>query len=566
MNPALQNRVYKTLEKNAYFQKEGDLRILFVSDVRLQLWQSRLPEANNTSKRVQSVYAYLLDNWNTDQQNALYLLLHVLYEQEDDIELQGLAKEVYLATLNDKIAERQSELKSLKEKENSYYGNPDYNRGRQAELRRKIRLLEARKDSILASLPATVSPVPIPPPLSPVLEIETYTDLEIHITGQEDADYYTRTVTLDGDSNHRVSTPLHITADQQTTLRALPTLEYGAALFALLFDDANDALYTMAQERARLQTGGRLRWRLQLGTGAADLHALAWECLRYPQAGGSFRIATNAKYPFSRALPQQPGSAPKINGPIRMLCVFANPNDLGQYQLAPLDVSHEIANLRDALAGLHQAGMDITFITGLTPLTPQVSQNLEHAGYGCIQAPASLYQINQALARAPGYHIVHIVGHGTFSPRRSQGAIFLEDEQGNAAVTTDQQFAEQLNDLEHQPHLIFLAVCEGATHNASAQPFIALGPRLAQIGIPAVIAMQEKMSIQSAQRLTAEFYPFLLEHGLVDKALNQARSAALTGNDDWRIPVLFMRLKDGQLFTPSSLQQLKKRGLLELAG
>ena len=565
MSPALQNRIRQALMNNAYFRTNKDLRALFATDSRLQTWQYSFPEATRINTRVNYVIADLLNNWNTDQQNALYLFLHVLYEQEDDIELQHLAAEVYTATINDQIIEWQRELTRLENNYGKSWDDPEYNRKRQTELHTKIQKAEARKATIptytyIAPEPAVPLPrTSQPTQPSPVLEIETYTDLEILITGQENSEYYTRTVTLDGDSNHRVSTPLHITADQQATLRILPSKEYGEALFILLFDDANDALYTMAQERARWQTEGRLRWRLQLGAGAADLHELAWECLRYPKAGGSFRIATNAKYPFSRALPKQPGSAPKIDGPIRMLCVFANPNDLGQYQLAPLDVSHEIANLRNALEGRHKAGMDITFMTGHTSITAQVQQNLEHAGYGCIQAPATLYQINQALARAPGYHIVHIVGHGTFSPRRSQGAIFLEDEQGNAAVTTDQQFAEQLNDLEHQPHLIFLAVCEGATHNASAQPFIALGPRLAQIGIPAVIAMQEKMSIQSAQRLTAEFYPFLLEHGLVDKALNQARSAALTGNDDWRIPVLFMRLQEGRLFDVEALLQVKKK-------
>jgi hypothetical protein len=50
----------------------------------------------------------------------------------------------------------------------------------------------------------------------------------------------------------------------------------------------------------------------------------------------------------------------------------------------------------------------------------------------------------------------------------------------------------------------------------------------------------------------------LAEHGMVDCALNQARSTLLTaGRPDAAVPVLFMRLKSGQLWEDMAAQAEK---------
>ena len=106
--------------------------------------------------------------------------------------------------------------------------------------------------------------------------------------------------------------------------------------------------------------------------------------------------------------------------------------------------------------------------------------------------------------------------------------------------------------------LVFLAACESARRGgdpaagtAPTASFQGLAARLVQAGIPAVVAMQEQLEIDAAYKLTGEFYRRLfLEHGVVDRALNEAR-ALLYGQDeqDWGTPVLYMRLKTGQLAT-----------------
>jgi hypothetical protein len=93
-----------------------------------------------------------------------------------------------------------------------------------------------------------------------------------------------------------------------------------------------------------------------------------------------------------------------------------------------------------------------------------------------------------------------------------------------------------------------LAACQSATRS-TADAFLGLGSKLVAAGVPAVVAMQDKVAIKTARKLSAVFYRRLTEHGAVDRALNEARGTLLTaGQLDAAVPVLFMRLKSGQLW------------------
>ena len=96
----------------------------------------------------------------------------------------------------------------------------------------------------------------------------------------------------------------------------------------------------------------------------------------------------------------------------------------------------------------------------------------------------------------------------------------------------------------------FLAACETAVH-AEADVMIPLGPRLVSNGgIPAVLAMTEKITISTAQTFTQQFYERLLTHGQVDVAANEARMLIMD-ETDWSVPVLFSRLSDNCLLAQS---------------
>jgi hypothetical protein len=99
-----------------------------------------------------------------------------------------------------------------------------------------------------------------------------------------------------------------------------------------------------------------------------------------------------------------------------------------------------------------------------------------------------------------------------------------------------------------RPQLVTLMACQSATRD-TADAFAGLGPKLVAVGVPAVVAMQDFVAIETARTFGSTFYQRLLDHGYVDQAMNEARSTLLTAEHaDAAVPVLFMRLKSGQLW------------------
>lgn len=465
-------------------------------------------------------------------------------------ELCALAGEIHTTLIAGKIAECERELVQVKEHQTRGWSDPVYARRRGDELQAMIQTWRERHDAPPVCSPETPSDVVAEAPASgkatqperaPVPE--TYTDLEIHIAPRDaDAGIYAVTAELDGEAKYYGTLQMGVREREALHTRT-DLADYGCALFDALFRGDIHTAYAVARAKA---PEGRLRLRLWIDHEAADLHALVWERLHYRSEGGAFRVATDAKLPFSRYFGLQRGAASAIAGPVRMLCVIANPQNLEDKGFTPLDVPAEVANLHAALDGLRQSGMSIVIMPGRTGLSDDLTRALTTAGYTILAGPATLDHIFEALAYAPGYHLLHFVGHGTFSQNKGQAALVLEDEEGYAREVTDNALTGRLNGLEHKPHLIFLAACESASRPAGdANPFVGLAPRLVQIGVPAVIAMQDKVAVKAAQTLTRHFYRFLLQHGIVDKALNQARG--FLTDEGWDVPALFMRLKKGRL-------------------
>jgi len=540
------------LLKCAPFNSNDALRAVF-SDHRIVAWQHSAPEAASSASRVSSLVSQFMDAWNAGGENALSLFLCALNESPDrgaqcpTSELCALSTEIHEALIAGKIAECERELAQVKDHQARGWSDPDYSQRRTAELRAQIQTWEARKDDPPACTPS-VAPAPGPlRPDTPAPRAETYTDLEIHIAPQDaTAGVYAVTAEVDGEGKHYGTLRMG-EAERASLLAAADQAAYGLALFdALVAGDVHTA-YATARERARMRSDERLRLRLWLDHKAADLHTLVWERLHYRSEGGAFRVATNAKLPFSRYFGLARDEASAIEGQARMLCVIANPENLADHGLSPLDVEGEVANLRAALDGLRQAGVEIAVMPGRTGLPDDQKDALAAAGYTILPGCATPARLFEALAYAPGYHLLHFVGHGAFSQRRGQAALFLESETGQAQELTDDDLAGRLAGLDRKPHLIFLAACESASRpTGEVNPFVGLAPRLVQTGIPAVIAMQDKVAVETAQTLTRHFYRFLLEHGVVDKALNQARNL-LADTPDWATPVLFMRLREGRL-------------------
>lgn len=79
LSPGLLARLCAALEGCEYFAADDTLQALFV-DRRISPWRSRLPQEDSINGRVRRVIAYLLGQYDNEQQNVLLLLLHVLCE------------------------------------------------------------------------------------------------------------------------------------------------------------------------------------------------------------------------------------------------------------------------------------------------------------------------------------------------------------------------------------------------------------------------------------------------------------------------------------------------------
>jgi len=297
----------------------------------------------------------------------------------------------------------------------------------------------------------------------------------------------------------------------------LDPVAYGRALAKSLWSDAK-IKDTFEQARAAAQTRNLpLRVRLAIGTNARELHGLRWETIRDPQVEAP--LCTGAHLFFSRYLSSLDWRPVQLRpqGELHALAAIANPHNLPDYKLAPIDVPGE---MRLARAGLGDIGLT--------------------------QIAATLDSLLTALRETP-CDVLYLVCHGALI--KDEAWLWLEDGQGNVARVSGAKLAEGFRDLPQCPRLVALVSCQGAG-SGTGETLAALGPRLAQAGVPAVLAMQGNLSMETAAQFMPVFFKELQQHGELDRALAVARGAVRERPDCW-MPVLFMRLKSGQLwYTP----------------
>ena len=297
--------------------------------------------------------------------------------------------------------------------------------------------------------------------------------------------------------------------------------EYGAALSQALF--AEPAVQT-AFLQARASAGSLdvpLRVRLMVGPSAPELNSLRWETLRDPQ--DNMPLCTSENLLFSRYLSSLDWRPVRIRpkSELRALAFVASPSNLDEYSLAPVDVAGELQRIK--------AGLGKIPVTGIP-------------GEGA-PGRATLLSLTNCL-RDGEFDILYIVCHGRLA--RDEAWLYLEDDAGETVLVPGTEIVTRFRELQQRPRLIVLGSCESAS-DGSGDTFAALGPRLAEAGIPAVIAMQGKVSLETIARLMPEFFEALQEDGQIDRALAVARGAVRERADYW-MPALFMRLKSGRIW------------------
>lgn len=305
--------------------------------------------------------------------------------------------------------------------------------------------------------------------------------------------------------------PFAVALDQHklTTLGGNPAT-YGAVLRDMLFSP--DAAAAFRELRAAaLATGALLRVRLHL---PADLHHLRWETLLDPASGRA--LALDHHLHLSRYLSADDYALVTLRpkGDLRALIAVAAPRDYADYGLTAIDATAEAQPTQAALAQLQPTTITATWDALSTVLRD-------------------------------GYDIVYLVAHGTL--HQGNPWLFLVDDQSNADRRRGGALADLLRSLgERRPRLVVLASCASASDGYAAT-LAALGPQLAQVGIPAVLAMQGTIQIATVQRFAPVVFTELLHGGAIDRAVNIAR-LAVADQHDWWMPVLYTRLKAGRIW------------------
>jgi hypothetical protein len=297
---------------------------------------------------------------------------------------------------------------------------------------------------------------------------------------------------------------------------------YGKTLTECVFKDA--ALRTaFSQARASAQSQRLpLRLRLWISSSAPELHQLRWELLRDPQDNSP--LATNENIYYSRYFSSLDWRPVRLSqkGSLNALVVVANPSDLANYNLTSIDVPGELERAR---AGLAEVSVTELPASG---------------------KPASTDEIISAM-RANDCDILYLVCHGLMANGRA--LLYLDGADGKREVVGGEDFALRIKELQKLPRLAVLVSCQSAG-NGTSEALSALGPRLVEAGIPAVIAMQANLQMDTAAQFMPVFFRELQKDGQIDRALAVARGMIRKQPDFWA-PVLFMRLKSGYLwYTP----------------
>jgi hypothetical protein len=325
--------------------------------------------------------------------------------------------------------------------------------------------------------------------------------------------------------------------------RSLDDAAYGQVLTGALFASApagQDQTPELIFHEARSFAQDRripLRVRLFIGPNAPELHSLCWEKLCDPRDGTPLLADENV--PFSRYLSSLDWGSVQLRRKtsLRALVAVANP-DLSSYpHLAPVDIAGELSRIGPSLEEISATVLASDGVDGLAA-----------------EGMATLANIRTHLR--DGYDILYLVCHGTMEGL--EPVLWLENEDGSVARVSGARLVADMRKLPVLPRLVVLASCQSAgsgteTYAGHQLALSALGPRLAEACIPAVLAMQGNVAMQTVAEFMPVFFREMWRDGQIDRAVAAARSqvrAALPASDWWR-PALFMRLKSGRIwYTP----------------
>lgn len=305
--------------------------------------------------------------------------------------------------------------------------------------------------------------------------------------------------------------------------------DVGEKMFDALFQgEGRDVLvatkaHADAETARGNDTGVRVRITMNpYDSGMEDVAQLPWELMCEAK---KTPFVISDKTPLVRSFDVlHPAVSRPFDGTLNILVVMSNPNDTTRLKL--------IAERN------------------------QIEQSLKPANVSVDYVAPSRKAIGNQLGEKD-YHVVHFMGHGDFDSKTG-GVLLLEsaDGKGNPDRLTGEDFATML--ATEPLRLVYLNACKtGQTGEADDQhapgtrhPFSGVASALIKQGVPAVIAMQFPISDTAAINFATTFYTRIAQQFPVEAAMAQARSALYTDDiPEWMTPVLYMRSRDGVLFT-----------------
>jgi hypothetical protein len=288
--------------------------------------------------------------------------------------------------------------------------------------------------------------------------------------------------------------------------------QIGQILFSALFRNNAEIRSVYARTQGTLKPDEGLRLKFEIGESELDVSTLPWEFLYDPDQIGPMATLDT---PIVRYLPQSP-VLPRMEAqlPLKVLLTGAATEPKS-------DVNGALAAVREAL---EQPGNAVE-MTVEPHLTRQKFQRLLRESY----------------------HVWHFIGHGAPATDTKPGVLLFEDAQGDAEPVSARDLGILLN--RNSIRLIVLNACD--TGKLAIDPLRSMAPALLKAQIPGVIAMQLRVTQDTALVFSGEFYRALAQGYPLDACVNEGRKAVIgsTGlrSPDWGIPMVYTRVEGGRL-------------------
>ena len=343
---------------------------------------------------------------------------------------------------------------------------------------------------------------------------------------------------------------------------------YGKALTRQLFHSKEVCKHYKMTRSVTSSRNQHLRIRLWIHPSAVKLNSLRWELLRDPDSEAP--LATSEKTLFSRFVEPRYDWLPvklRRKTDLKALVAVSAPINLAEYSLPEVDRDLEIKRVRAIFEASSSSDVriEVTTLGDKQPFT--VERLLDHL--------------------RKGVDLLYIVCHGKLSRRKKLPTLYFQDEDRKTDFVTGDKIVEHLGELQQLPRLVVLASCESASEGRSITPGNTLSPveataedkpveetplpsaaraqaeepsaedcstgrgslarQLVLAGVPAVLAMQGNVSVQTIKDAMPIFFEELLRDGQIDRALAVARGKVRERDDFW-MPVLFLRLRQGRIW------------------